>query len=297
MLLDRGAGNGSRSADAGDRGGDDGGLRRTVGRARAGLGQTHGLLDEPRHRVLAARVWAWRLHRHDVVDRPGAGSVRDLSQQPRASRRQRRASIRWPARSARSPPRRLEHMQPCADWARSGAARATVLCGIDVLQRDNFRLLAGKRVGLITNHTGVNRDGVTTARLLSTAPEVELRGAVQPGARHPRQAGCAARSATARTTTRVSRSGVCTATRASRRAASLEGIDTLVFDIQDIGTRFYTYISTLGYAMQAAAEARIEFRGAGPAESDQRRGRGRSGAGPGSRVVCGLSCACPCATA
>ncbi len=42
-------------------------------------------------------------------------------------------------------------------------------------------------------------------------------------------------------------------------AASLAGIDTLVFDIQDIGTRFYTYISTLGYAMQAAAEAQLAF--------------------------------------
>ena len=58
--------------------------------------------------------------------------------------------------------------------------KAKCLCGIDVLQRDNFRLLAGKRVGLITNHTGVNRDGVTTARLLFTAPQVELKALFSP---------------------------------------------------------------------------------------------------------------------
>ncbi len=59
-------------------------------------------------------------------------------------------------------------------------AEGQVLCGIDVLQRDNFRLLAGKRVGLITNHTGVNRDGVTTTRLLFTAPQVKLKALFSP---------------------------------------------------------------------------------------------------------------------
>jgi uncharacterized protein YbbC (DUF1343 family) len=144
------------------------------------------------------------------------------------------------------------------DMVHDAPADGQVLCGIDVLQRDMFRLLTGKRVGLITNHTGVNRDGVTTTRLLFTAPQVELKALFSPehgmqGTLDVPQIGDSRDDDTG-----VAIWSLYGETR-KPTAASLAGIDTLVFDIQDIGTRFYTYISTLGYAMQAAAEAHLEF--------------------------------------
>lgn len=133
-----------------------------------------------------------------------------------------------------------------------------VWCGIDVLERDGFRALAGKRVGLITNHTGINRAGVTTASLLCAAPEVELKALFSPehgiqGVLDVAQIGDSQDSETGVT--------IWSLYGETRRPtpASLAGLDVLVFDIQDIGTRFYTYISTLAYAMQAAADAHIGF--------------------------------------
>lgn len=134
----------------------------------------------------------------------------------------------------------------------------TVLSGIDVLERDGFRPLAGWRVGLITNQTGINRAGVSTASLLRKAPGVELVALFSPehglhgkldiskiaDSRDP-ETGLPVYSLYGKT----------------RRPTPkmLKGIDTLVFDIQDIGTRFYTYISTMGYAMEEAARHGIRF--------------------------------------
>ena len=167
----------------------------------------------------------------------------------------------------------------------AAVGRSAVLCGIDVLERDNFRLLAGQRIGLITNHTGVNREGDDgkpagrcaggrTKALFS--PEHGIQGKLD-----------VPRSATARSET-GSRSGVCTA-RPQADPESLEGIDTLVFDIQDIGTRFYTYISTLAVCDAGGGREHTRIRRARSAESDQRNRCRRSGAGPGPRVVCRLS--------
>ncbi len=140
----------------------------------------------------------------------------------------------------------------------SHAAGPQVQCGIDVLQRDQFRLLAGHRIGLVTNHTGVNREGTTTARLLADAPGVQLRAIFSPehgieGKLDVPQIGDDLHGETG--------VKIWSLYGESRRptAASLEGLDTLVFDIQDIGTRFYTYISTLAYAMQAADESKLAF--------------------------------------
>ena len=139
-------------------------------------------------------------------------------------------------------------------------ARATggVLAGIDVLRRDGFRLMSGRRVGLITNQTGVARDRATTARLLREAPGVKLvalfspehgfQGKLDvggiPDGRDP-ETGLAVYSLYGK----------------SRRptAEMLGGLDTLVFDIQDVGARYYTYVTTMGYAMQAAAEHKLRF--------------------------------------
>ena len=133
-----------------------------------------------------------------------------------------------------------------------------VLPGIDVLERDGFRQLAGARVGLITNHTGLSRDGRSTIQLLHEAANFELVRLFSPehsisGDLDTENIGDAVDAETGIPI--VSLYGEV------RRptAAMLADIDTLVFDIQDIGTRFYTYISTLGNAMIAAAEHDIRF--------------------------------------
>lgn len=134
----------------------------------------------------------------------------------------------------------------------------TVLAGIDVLRRDDFRSLKGRQVGLITNQTGIARDGTPTFNLLHESDQVDLVALFSPehglkgkleiasieDSRHPGTA-----------------LPVYSLYGKVRRPTSkmLAGIDTLVFDIQDIGTRFYTYISTMGHAMEAAAEEGIRF--------------------------------------
>ncbi|MHB8956107.1 MAG: exo-beta-N-acetylmuramidase NamZ domain-containing protein [Pirellulaceae bacterium] len=133
-----------------------------------------------------------------------------------------------------------------------------VLCGIDVLQRDDFRMLAGQRVGLITNHTGVNNAGTTTARLLSEAPHVRLTALFSPEHGMEGKLDIPRIDDAQHGETGLKIWSLYGETRRPTQA-SLEGLDTLVFDIQDIGTRFYTYISTLAYAIQAADERKIAF--------------------------------------
>jgi len=135
---------------------------------------------------------------------------------------------------------------------------ACVLPGIDVLERDQFRLLQGRRVGLITNHTGVNRGGVSTARLLRGGTGVQLVAMFSP--EHGPQ-GVLDREILQDSRDPDTGVPVHSLYGKTRRptAEMLRGVDTLVFDIQDIGTRFYTYISTMGYAMQAAAEHKLRF--------------------------------------
>ncbi len=133
-----------------------------------------------------------------------------------------------------------------------------VLTGIDVLQRDRFRLLQGRRVGLITNHTGVNREGISTARLLHKAPGVELVAMFSPEHGPQGQFDVSNIQDTRDPATGVAVHSLYGKTR-KPTPDMLRGVDTLVFDIQDIGARFYTYISTMGYAMQAAAEHKLRF--------------------------------------
>ena len=133
-----------------------------------------------------------------------------------------------------------------------------VLTGIDVLQEDGFGLLKGRRVGLITNQTGVDRRGVSTVEVLHKAPEVKLVALFSP--EHGLEGKLEiARIADSRdSTTGLKIYSLYGKTR-TPTDESLKGLDTLVFDIQDIGTRFYTYISTMGGAMRAAAGKGIRF--------------------------------------
>jgi uncharacterized protein YbbC (DUF1343 family) len=130
--------------------------------------------------------------------------------------------------------------------------------GIDILVANNFKQLDGKRVGLITNHTGLDRTGRSTADLLHKAPTVKLVALFGPehGIR-----GTLDRDGIPDSVDEATGVPVYSLYGETRKPTKehLEGLDVLVFDIQDIGTRFYTYESTMGLAMEAAAEAEIEF--------------------------------------
>jgi len=133
-----------------------------------------------------------------------------------------------------------------------------VLNGIDVLQRSGFATLKGHNVGLITNQTGLNRDGVGTVHLLHEAEGVTLKTLFSPEHGLEGKLDIPKIGDQQDATTGLKVFSLYGETQIPT-AASLEGIDTLVFDIQDIGCRFYTYVSTMGNAMKAAAEHKIRF--------------------------------------
>src|SRR3989454_179946 len=132
-----------------------------------------------------------------------------------------------------------------------------ILNGIDVLVRQKFAPLKGLRVGLITNHTGHDRERNPTIDLLKSAPEVQLKVLFSPehgirGALDDKLAD----SVDEKTGLPIySLYGV----RRAPEKEHLKDLDALVFDIQDIGCRFYTYIATMGNCLQAAAEASLKF--------------------------------------
>ena len=133
-----------------------------------------------------------------------------------------------------------------------------VLLGIDVLERDRFQALAGRRVGLITNHTGVNRRGVRTIDLLHKAENVELVALFSPEHGLQGKLDVANIDDMRDEATGLPTYSLYGKTRRPN-PTHLQEIDTLVFDIQDIGTRFYTYLSTMGMAMEAADEQGLRF--------------------------------------
>lgn len=128
-----------------------------------------------------------------------------------------------------------------------------VSTGIDVLEQSDYQTLRGQRIGLITNQTGVNHDGKSTIALLHEAKDVQLTALFSP---EHGLAGKLDQSIIGDAVDRDSGIKVYSLYGETRQptAEQLAAIDTLVFDIQDIGCRFYTYISTMGLAMQAAAE-------------------------------------------
>lgn len=130
--------------------------------------------------------------------------------------------------------------------------------GIDVLAASKFNLLQGKRVGLITNQTGRDSRGVPTAKLLHDADGVRLVALFSP---EHGIAGALDVNRIGDSTDESLGVPIYSLYGESRRPTSeqLAQLDALVFDIQDIGTRFYTYIATMGLAMEAAAEAGKEF--------------------------------------
>jgi uncharacterized protein YbbC (DUF1343 family) len=136
---------------------------------------------------------------------------------------------------------------------------ANVLNGLDVLERDGFAALEGRRVALITNATGVNKNLVSNIDLLHRAPNVDLVALFGPehGVRGDISAGDYVETYVDELTG-VTVFSVYGATRKPTQEM-LEGVDVLLYDIQDVGSRSYTFISTMGLAMEAAAEKGIEL--------------------------------------
>jgi uncharacterized protein YbbC (DUF1343 family) len=138
-----------------------------------------------------------------------------------------------------------------------GLRNGKVQAGIDVLEAENFASLEGRRVGLITNATGVDAAGRRTIDLLAHAPGVKLLALFSPEHGLESQADSRVSSSTDAVTGLPVYSLYGDTERPTDHM--LEGLDALVFDIQDAGVRFYTYITTLGYCLEAAAQKGIEF--------------------------------------
>ena len=131
-----------------------------------------------------------------------------------------------------------------------------VLTGIDVLARDGFAMLKGRKVGLITNHTGLSVSGASTIDLLHKAPGVSLVALFSP------EHGIRGVLDDDVPSSRDETTGLLVHSLygATRRPtpAMLSGLDTLVLDLQDIGARFYTYPATLGYVLEEAAKLKLK---------------------------------------
>ena len=135
--------------------------------------------------------------------------------------------------------------------------RGHVLSGLDVLRAENFGRLAGRRIGLLTNQTGQARDGASTIDLFYRAPNLRLNALFSP------EHGVHGILDDRVPSSRDKKTGLVIHSLYGRRlrptAEMLAGIDTVVVDLQDIGARYYTYMTTMAYMLEAAAKQKIRF--------------------------------------
>lgn len=132
-----------------------------------------------------------------------------------------------------------------------------VVLGIDRLKQEGFAVLKGRHVGLITNHTGLDANGKPTVDLIHSQSEIDLKALFGPehGIRGEVDAPVA--------DGKDAQTGLPVYSLYGERTQptdnQLAGLDTLVYDIQDIGVRYYTYFSTLGLCLEAAAKHGLRF--------------------------------------
>ena len=140
---------------------------------------------------------------------------------------------------------------------KSSMRAGRVQTGLDVLEAQKFASLRGRRVGIITNHTGLDAQGKSTVDLLTHAPGIQVVALFGP------EHGLAGRLDENVSSGKDPATGlpVYSLYGENRRPTDemLQGIDALVFDIQDAGVRFYTYTATMGYCMEEAAKRHIAF--------------------------------------
>jgi uncharacterized protein YbbC (DUF1343 family) len=146
---------------------------------------------------------------------------------------------------------------PAGATAKRSGRRGRVQVGVDVLASEKFAPFRGKHIGLITNHTGLDAQGRSTVDLLSHAAGVQLVALFSP------EHGLAGNNDDRVSSTKDAATGlpIYSLYAETRRPtdAMLRGIDTLVFDVQDAGVRFYTYTATMAYCMEEAAKHNIAF--------------------------------------
>ncbi len=151
----------------------------------------------------------------------------------------------------------LRRIAQVAGAAARGGGQAHVLSGVDVLEAYGFRQLSGRRVGLITNRSARDLQGRRTADVLHQAAGPQLVALFSP------EHGLEASSEGRIDSSRDSATGlpVFSLYGKTMRPTSdmLAGLDALVFDMQDVGTRYYTYPTTMAYAMEAAARDKVDF--------------------------------------
>jgi uncharacterized protein YbbC (DUF1343 family)/CubicO group peptidase (beta-lactamase class C family) len=137
----------------------------------------------------------------------------------------------------------------------AAVADAQVLTGIDVLERDGFKQLAGLRIGLVTNQTVRDRSGRSTIDVLFKAQAVKLVALFSP------EHGIRGLADEKVSDTKDEQTGlpIYSLYGESRRPKreQLKELDAIVYDIQDVGVRFYTYITTLGYILEEASKAKL----------------------------------------
>lgn len=141
--------------------------------------------------------------------------------------------------------------------AASRGQQSRVMSGIDVLEAYGFRQLAGRRVGLITNRSALDSAGRRTADVLHKANGPQLVALFSP--EHGLDASSEGKIGSGRD--QATGLPVYSLYGETRRPtpAMLAGLDALIFDMQDVGTRYYTYPTTMAYAMEAAAANKLDF--------------------------------------
>ena len=132
------------------------------------------------------------------------------------------------------------------------------LTGLDVLEAEKFKPLLGKRIGLITNHTGIDRERRRNIDVMRAAGvRIEALFSPEHGLSGSEDREDIAGGKDAKTGIRVW--SLYEGKNRRPTAEMLRGVDALVFDIADAGARFYTYVSTMAYAMEEAARAKLPF--------------------------------------
>jgi len=154
---------------------------------------------------------------------------------------------------------RLLLLLPALAAASTLWAEPRVKTGLDVLIDRDFAPIAGKRVGVITNHTGLTSDGRHIVDVLSRSSKVKLVAIFTPehglaGTQDDPNVASGTHEATGTPIYSLYNRGSYRPT-----PQMLQKVDVLIYDIQDIGARFYTYITTLGYALEEAARAGKSF--------------------------------------
>jgi uncharacterized protein YbbC (DUF1343 family) len=153
--------------------------------------------------------------------------------------------------AAQKPTKKTKSSSASADRA------GRVQTGLETLEAEKFASLRGKRIGLISNHTGLDSQGRSTVELLALAPGVQLVALFSP------EHGIAGHADEKISSSKDASTGLPVYSLYGEHLRPtddmLKGIDALVFDVQDAGVRFYTYTSTMGYCMEEAAKRGIKF--------------------------------------